>query len=1090
MQTFNHQIRLLVQVVVGATWIALLGALVIQGSRTLQAQSVPVLPAPPPVTQPVEKVNPAEQVAEIRILGNDTIPTSRIASQLSTRVGRPFDRSVVTRDVYKLANLGWFVDVKPLYETTSQGRIVFFQVVERPTIRYVTYLGNKKVSDKKLAKEVNLKAGGSIDPYAVEEGRRKIREHYQSHGFNNVQVTILEGTKATDKGVVYLINEGRAQKIWKVHFVGNDFVPARRLKTLIQSKPPLLKLFKGYVNRDQIATDVEQLTAYYRSFGFFQARVGRKLDYNDKGTWVDLTFVIHEGPRYKVRNVRFLGNSKFEPDALAATAKLNSGQEFEQAKMQQDTLWLQELYGSHGYVFADVKPETVFLEEPGEVDLVYHIDEGSQWRVGRILVQIGGDNPHTRIQTALNRISLRSGDIMDIRELKASERRLIASSLFLSDPASGVRPKITYRIPEDSQMGLARSHGAGIRGQSPDTPLPAVSGPPVLLPPVAEKPVQALLADRPQSTISLQPRPGENQADIVVRCTDLEHFNRWQQGVEVDRPAKLSEFPDQLPAKKQSVPVQDPQQTVPQSSVPQSELTVRGQSPPPPGPVAGQTQPWWAPPVPPAAAPNRPPGNPPATAVPAPYAAQRTANQASAYQVVAGQTVGATHSVPAQGSAYAQIPASPYGGQMVGATGPSGVPPGGYAGTQQVQYGGPQPPPMTPTPGGMPPGTVPPSPSAGYQLFPNGQFGPPGQPYPSQAVDVLVGLQETQTGRLMIGAGVNSNAGIVGNIVVDERNFDWRRWPRSFEEIRNGTAWRGGGQRFRIDASPGSVVNRYLVSFQNPYLFDTPISLGLSASLFDRRYRDYDEQRLGGRVSLGYQWVEHDLSATLAYRGADVEISNISDPSVPELNDALGNNTLHGFRLSVVNDTRDSAFLPTQGHYAEVGVEQVIGSFDYTRGTLDFRQYYLMRERPDHSGRHVLSMSTRLGVTGSQTPIYDNFFAGGYSTLRGFEFRGASPVDPVNTNVVVGGEFQWLNSVQYLFPVTADEMLHGVVFSDFGTVEKKTQIKDFRVAVGFGLRITVPAMGPAPIALDFAYTPSKADFDQTQVFSFSLGFTR
>ena len=91
---------------------------------------------------------------------------------------------------------------------------------------------------------------------------------------------------------------------------------------------------------------------------------------------------------------------------------------------------------------------------------------------------------------------------------------------------------------------------------------------------------------------------------------------------------------------------------------------------------------------------------------------------------------------------------------------------------------------------------------------------------------------------------------------------------------------------------------------------------------------------------------------------------------------------------------------------------------------------------------------------------------------------------------MVGGEFQWLNSVQYMFPVTADEMLHGVVYCDFGTVEKKTEINDFRVAPGIGLRITVPAMGPAPIALDFTWAANKADFDQTQVFSFSLGFTR
>ena len=170
-----------------------------------------------------------------------------------------------------------------------------------------------------------------------------------------------------------------------------------------------------------------------------------------------------------------------------------------------------------------------------------------------------------------------------------------------------------------------------------------------------------------------------------------------------------------------------------------------------------------------------------------------------------------------------------------------------------------------------------------------------------------------------------------------------------------------------------------------------------------------------------------------------------------------------------------------------VAGEQVVGSFNYARGTFSYSEYLLIRERPDHSGRHVLSMSAKLGFLGNDAPIYEHFFAGGYSTMRGFDFRGASPVVD---GVEVGGEFQWLNSVQYLFPVTADDMLYGVLFTDFGTVEQKAKVNDFRVVVGTGLRITVPAMGPAPIALDFGWAINRADFDDTEVFSFSLGFTR
>jgi outer membrane protein insertion porin family len=373
------------------------------------------------------------------------------------------------------------------------------------------------------------------------------------------------------------------------------------------------------------------------------------------------------------------------------------------------------------------------------------------------------------------------------------------------------------------------------------------------------------------------------------------------------------------------------------------------------------------------------------------------------------------------------------------------------------------------------------------QLFPSTPRDPFTPAYPDPFVDLNVVVSEAQTGRLMLGVAVNSDAGLVGQILLDEQNFDWTRYPRSVDDFLSGRAWRGAGQRFRIEAAPGTEVQRYLVSFQEPYLLDYPISFGLSGSYFDRRYIDWDEQRIGGRVSLGYQWTENDVSAVLSYRGESINIHDISNPLLPELAEVEGSNALHGFKLTIANDTRDSAFLATQGHYLELSFEQVIGTFEYPRGELEFRKYCLLHERPDHSGRHVLTGSTQLGFTGENTPIYENFFAGGFTSLRGWDFRGASPV---KDGVQVGGEFKWVNTVEYLFPLTADDMMHGVVFSDFGTVEENVKINNFRVSAGVGLRITVPAMGPAPIALDFAWPIQKADFDDTQVFSFFVGFNR
>ena len=340
----------------------------------------------------------------------------------------------------------------------------------------------------------------------------------------------------------------------------------------------------------------------------------------------------------------------------------------------------------------------------------------------------------------------------------------------------------------------------------------------------------------------------------------------------------------------------------------------------------------------------------------------------------------------------------------------------------------------------------------------------------------------------MFGVGVNSDAGVVGSIVLDEQNFDIMRWPTGWEDIRTATALRGAGQQFRIEAVPGTEVQRYVINFREPYLFNSRVSFGVSGFFFDRRYRDWDEQRFGGRVSLGYQFTP-SLSGSVSLRGEKVKVDDPQEPTPPELLEVLGDNDVYSVKVQLNHDTRDSSFLPTEGHSIELAFEQAFGTYDFPVVTAEARQYFLVHERPDRSGRHVFSLGGRVGFAGTDTPIFEHFFAGGFSTLRGFDFRGASPQ---KSGIRIGGEFMFLGSAEYTFPLTGDDVLRAVVFCDFGTVEERPRLDadTFRVAPGVGLRISVAALGPAPIALDLAVPVMHADGDDIENFSFFVGLLR
>src|SRR3989304_6560536 len=123
-----------------------------------------------------------EMVAEVRIIGNKSLPIEKITPFIRTRAGRPFDRDQVEEDVRRLDNSKMFVDVKTYYQRVPGGRIVIYEVFERPILLDIKFVGNSKVSRKKLQKEAALKAGDPLDPFAVEEDRRKLEDYYHKSG--------------------------------------------------------------------------------------------------------------------------------------------------------------------------------------------------------------------------------------------------------------------------------------------------------------------------------------------------------------------------------------------------------------------------------------------------------------------------------------------------------------------------------------------------------------------------------------------------------------------------------------------------------------------------------------------------------------------------------------------------------------------------------------------------------------------------------------------------------------------------------------------------------------------------------------------
>ncbi len=420
-------------------------------------------------TTPADRTN---LIADVVITGNQLLATHHIMRNISSRPGRYFDPDQLQQDVDRLYRLPEIRRINgPYIDRSDNGIVVSMEIIERNRVRKVEFIGNRGISDRTLKKETDLEDGGPLDVHQIRMTRTRIENLYKEKGYPRTQVEILEGDQPDDLDVVYLIHEDQKQRYWKTGFEGNRFASDARLLSFVESKPSIVRVIGGLVQRDEIENDITRLTNYYRKFGFFNARIGREISESNDGRWVNVRFIIDEGPRYKVRNVSFVGNSAYTPGQLSGLLKLKPGKaegarpDFNAGKMNEDVVALRDLYGSEGFVYSSVNAEPRFLEEPGLLDLVYKIEEGERYRVGKINVHIAGDYGITQRRVVLNRLLLQPGDFIDSRKISQSETRLGGASIFAgSEPGgSGAAPRIVVRPREDSGFNrMAEGQRSGI----------------------------------------------------------------------------------------------------------------------------------------------------------------------------------------------------------------------------------------------------------------------------------------------------------------------------------------------------------------------------------------------------------------------------------------------------------------------------------------------------------------------------------------------------------------------------------------------------------------------------------------------------
>jgi outer membrane protein insertion porin family len=337
-------------------------------------------------------------------------------------------------------------------------------------------------------------------------------------------------------------------------------------------------------------------------------------------------------------------------------------------------------------------------------------------------------------------------------------------------------------------------------------------------------------------------------------------------------------------------------------------------------------------------------------------------------------------------------------------------------------------------------------------------------------VDLNVRVKEKPTGQFSVGGGFSTLDQLVAIADITEGNL-------------GGNGWMG-----RIRGQLGQQRTLGLITFRNPYLNDSLTSLQLDVFKSATNYVTYYERKTGASVTFG-RWFSEYVSGTISPVAEQINYSNPSATAPPLITRQLGNQTTTGFRASLTRDTRDYLMDPRTGWRTTVavalGTPYLGGTNDFYKYTLDVNKYTPLPFDTRLSVRMRYGVVQGLNTAGDHKPIplTELYFVGGINTMRGFVFGKAGPVTTNNT--LLGAASELIFNFDYIFTISAEAKLNGVIFFDYGKGFEGSSVSfPLRKTAGLEGRWISP-FGPLRAAYGINLDPNPGE--RKGVFEFTIG---
>jgi outer membrane protein insertion porin family len=368
----------------------------------------------------------------------------------------------------------------------------------------------------------------------------------------------------------------------------------------------------------------------------------------------------------------------------------------------------------------------------------------------------------------------------------------------------------------------------------------------------------------------------------------------------------------------------------------------------------------------------------------------------------------------------------------------------------------------------------------------------PAQDDPTQ-LDVMVNVKELQRNNIQFSAGYSGYEGMFVAASYSTVNF------------------LGAGENLELTAQVGKRIRNYVFGFNEPYLFDYPISVGFNIYdrymvypyLYNRKGRGID-LTLGARIigywrsslTYGYELVDISQPQTQSGETETFNSSSLSSSYYDPYSQGLmgwGHYIISSVSPSLYRSTVDSPLTPTRGTMYMISLKYA--------GTFLGGEIHMIKPRFEFTHFQPIIRGQSLGfhieysyvkpLRNSEVPFWERYFLGGERNIRGYEIYTIGPRDEQGSNI--GGLKSMVINAEYILHVGGqDSPLYLIAFHDMGNAysqQERLSLKNMYMSSGVEARIFVPALR-VPFRLIFSYNNRRIYRDDSNfAFRFAIGTT-